>query len=60
MHTQVMSDAMIRVPAEVRDRLAVIAESHGVSIRSLVQARRASRMVSLRVSCAGLCPVGLS
>ncbi|WP_236071240.1 Arc family DNA-binding protein [Streptomyces cinereoruber] len=51
---------MIRVPAEVRDRLAVIAESHGVSIRSLVQARRASRMVSLRVSCAGLCPVGLS
>ncbi|MEU3604583.1 hypothetical protein AB0E83_03875 [Streptomyces sp. NPDC035033] len=32
-----MSDAMIRVPAEVRDRLAVIAESRGVSIRSLVQ-----------------------
>lgn len=28
---------MIRVPAEVRDRLAVIAESRGVSIRSLVQ-----------------------
>ncbi|MFF3555874.1 hypothetical protein ACWD4V_21715 [Streptomyces tsukubensis] len=32
-----MSDAMIRVPAEVRDRLAVIAESRGLSIRSLVQ-----------------------
>ncbi|AWZ09556.1 MULTISPECIES: hypothetical protein [unclassified Streptomyces] len=32
-----MSDAMIRVPAEVRDRLAVIAESRGTSIRSLVQ-----------------------
>ncbi|MFE0420983.1 hypothetical protein [Streptomyces sp. NPDC058953] len=32
-----MSDAMIRVPAEVRDRLAVIAESRGMSIRSLVQ-----------------------
>ncbi|MEV8321301.1 hypothetical protein AB0Q95_44865 [Streptomyces sp. NPDC059900] len=32
-----MSDAMIRVPAEVRDRLAVLAESRGMSIRSLVQ-----------------------
>ncbi|MEU3772601.1 hypothetical protein AB0F11_05180 [Streptomyces sp. NPDC032472] len=32
-----MSDAMIRVPAEVRDRLAVIAESRGTSIRALVQ-----------------------
>lgn len=32
-----MSDAMIRVPAVVRDRLAVIAESRGTSIRSLVQ-----------------------
>ncbi|GGX79767.1 hypothetical protein GCM10010358_37540 [Streptomyces minutiscleroticus] len=28
---------MIRVPAEVRDRLAVLAESRGTSIRSLVQ-----------------------
>lgn len=28
---------MIRVTAEVRDRLAVIAESRGTSIRSLVQ-----------------------
>ncbi|KPI01701.1 hypothetical protein OK074_5532 [Actinobacteria bacterium OK074] len=32
-----MSDAMLRVPAEVRDRLAVLAESRGTSIRSLVQ-----------------------
>ncbi|MFC8866176.1 hypothetical protein ACFUAC_00590 [Streptomyces sp. NPDC057148] len=32
-----MSDAMIRVPAEVRDRLAVIAEARGMSIPSLVQ-----------------------
>ncbi|MFE1954926.1 hypothetical protein ACFW9D_31165 [Streptomyces sp. NPDC059524] len=32
-----MSDAMIRVTSEVRDRLAVIAESRGTSIRSLVQ-----------------------
>ncbi|GAB3167643.1 hypothetical protein [Streptomyces incanus] len=32
-----MADAMIRVPAEVRDRLAVIAESRGTSIRTLVQ-----------------------
>ncbi|MFI1199193.1 hypothetical protein ACH4VR_06960 [Streptomyces sp. NPDC020883] len=32
-----MSDAMIRVSAEVRDRLAVLAESRGTSIRSLVQ-----------------------
>lgn len=36
-YTPAMSDAMIRVPAEVRDRLAVIAESRGTSIRSLVQ-----------------------
>ncbi|MGW0733688.1 hypothetical protein [Streptomyces sp. NPDC002851] len=32
-----MSDAMIRVPTEVRDRLAVLAESQGTSIRALVQ-----------------------
>ncbi|WP_327314688.1 hypothetical protein [Streptomyces sp. NBC_01235] len=32
-----MADAIIRVPAEVRDRLAVIAESRGTSIRSLVR-----------------------
>ncbi|MFG2880609.1 hypothetical protein ACGFYU_37305 [Streptomyces sp. NPDC048337] len=32
-----MSDAMIRVPAEVRDRLAAIADSRGTSIRALVQ-----------------------
>ncbi|MGE7391476.1 hypothetical protein ACQKM2_39010 [Streptomyces sp. NPDC004126] len=32
-----MSDAMIRVPAEVRDRLSIIAESRGTSIRALVQ-----------------------
>ncbi|MFD8416099.1 hypothetical protein ACFV2Q_30855 [Streptomyces sp. NPDC059650] len=32
-----MSDAMIRVPAEVHDRLAVIAESRGTSFRALVQ-----------------------
>ncbi|MEU6521403.1 hypothetical protein ABZ892_00815 [Streptomyces sp. NPDC046924] len=32
-----MADATIRVPAEVRDRLAVIAESRGTSIRALVQ-----------------------
>ncbi|WP_406727741.1 hypothetical protein WJ438_28410 [Streptomyces sp. GD-15H] len=32
-----MADAMIRVPAEVRDRLAVIAKSRGTSIRTLVQ-----------------------
>lgn len=28
---------MLRVPAEVRDRLAVIANARGVSIRTLVQ-----------------------
>ncbi|MFE3583989.1 hypothetical protein [Streptomyces vinaceus] len=32
-----MSDAMIRVPADVRDRLAAIADSRGTSIRALVQ-----------------------
>lgn len=32
-----MSDAMLRVPAEVRDRLAILANARGVSIRTLVQ-----------------------
>ncbi|MDT0318313.1 hypothetical protein [Streptomyces millisiae] len=32
-----MPDVMIRVPDHVRDRLAVLAEARGVSIRSLVQ-----------------------
>ncbi|MFG3310003.1 hypothetical protein [Streptomyces wuyuanensis] len=32
-----MADAMIRVSAEVRDRLAVLAESRGTSIGSLVK-----------------------
>ncbi|TDC77460.1 hypothetical protein [Streptomyces hainanensis] len=32
-----MSDVMIRVPDHVRDRLALLAEARGVSIRSLVQ-----------------------
>jgi len=32
-----MSDAMIRVTADVRDRLAVLAEARGTSIRALVQ-----------------------
>jgi len=32
-----MSDAVIRVPAVVRDRLAVIAEFRGMSIRRSVQ-----------------------
>ncbi|MEV0260040.1 hypothetical protein AB0I49_01660 [Streptomyces sp. NPDC050617] len=32
-----MGDVMIRVPAEVRDRLAVLAEARGSSIRSIVQ-----------------------
>ncbi|NED81019.1 hypothetical protein G3I76_13100, partial [Streptomyces sp. SID11233] len=31
------NDVMIRVPAAVRDRLAVLAESRGVSIRALVE-----------------------
>lgn len=37
MYTRSMADAMIRAPTEVRDRLAVIAESRGISIRALVQ-----------------------
>ncbi|TDC27578.1 hypothetical protein E1265_01415 [Streptomyces sp. 8K308] len=32
-----MPDVMIRVPDHVRDRLAVLAEARGTSIRSLVQ-----------------------
>ncbi|WP_405613178.1 hypothetical protein OG292_13170 [Streptomyces sp. NBC_01511] len=32
-----MTDAVLRVPVAVRDRLAVIAESRGTSIRQLLQ-----------------------
>ncbi|MET9441588.1 Arc family DNA-binding protein [Streptomyces sp. NPDC006610] len=32
-----MSDVMIRVPAEVRDQLAAVAESRGTSLRALMQ-----------------------
>jgi hypothetical protein len=32
-----MTDVMIRVPEHVRDRLAVLAEAQGTSIRALVQ-----------------------
>ncbi|WP_267243581.1 hypothetical protein [Streptomyces sp. PR69] len=39
-----MSDAMIRVPAEARARLAVIAESRGTPIRSLVQELAETRL----------------
>ncbi|MDX3136116.1 Arc family DNA-binding protein [Streptomyces europaeiscabiei] len=33
-----MSDVMIRVPAEVRDQLAAVAEARGTSLRALMQA----------------------
>ncbi|MCP3821444.1 hypothetical protein NLX86_26125 [Streptomyces sp. A3M-1-3] len=32
-----MSDVMIRVPAEVRDRLAVLAEARGTSMRAVIE-----------------------
>jgi predicted transcriptional regulator len=32
-----MADVMIRVPDAVRDRLAVLAEARGTSIRALIQ-----------------------
>ncbi|MEV1067292.1 Arc family DNA-binding protein [Streptomyces sp. NPDC050263] len=32
-----MADVMIRVPAEVRDQLAAVAESRGTSLRALMQ-----------------------
>ncbi|MER5749813.1 Arc family DNA-binding protein [Streptomyces sp. NPDC002088] len=32
-----MSDVMIRVPAEVRDQLAAVAEARGTSLRALMQ-----------------------
>ncbi|MEV2217366.1 Arc family DNA-binding protein [Streptomyces sp. NPDC050997] len=32
-----MSDVMIRVPAEVRDQLAAVAEARGISLRALMQ-----------------------
>lgn len=36
-YTAVMADVMIRVPDSVRDRLAVLAEARGTSIRALIQ-----------------------
>ncbi|MGX1909838.1 hypothetical protein ACWIID_13350 [Streptomyces phaeochromogenes] len=32
-----MSDVMIRVPADVRDQLAAVAEARGTSLRALMQ-----------------------
>jgi hypothetical protein len=32
-----MSDVMIRVPAEIRDRLAVLAEARGTSMRAVIE-----------------------
>ncbi|MFD9326431.1 Arc family DNA-binding protein [Streptomyces sp. NPDC060065] len=32
-----MPDVMIRVPAEVRDQLAAVAEARGISLRALMQ-----------------------
>ncbi|WP_210585579.1 Arc family DNA-binding protein [Streptomyces sp. GESEQ-35] len=32
-----MSDVVIRVPAEVRDQLAAVAEARGISLRALMQ-----------------------
>ncbi|WP_405647102.1 Arc family DNA-binding protein [Streptomyces sp. NBC_00019] len=32
-----MADVMIRVPAEVRDQLAAVAEARGTSLRALMQ-----------------------
>jgi hypothetical protein len=36
-YTCAMSDVMIRVPAEVRDQLAAVAEARGTSLRALMQ-----------------------
>lgn len=36
-YTPRMSDVMIRVPAEVRDQLAAVAEARGTSLRALMQ-----------------------
>lgn len=36
-YTGPMSDVMIRVPAEVRDQLAAVAEARGTSLRALMQ-----------------------
>ncbi|GAB2982089.1 hypothetical protein GCM10023080_055360 [Streptomyces pseudoechinosporeus] len=36
-YTRPMSDVMIRVPAEVRDQLAAVAEARGTSLRALMQ-----------------------
>lgn len=36
-YTACMADVMIRVPAEVRDQLAAVAEARGTSLRALMQ-----------------------
>ena len=36
-YTDGMADVMIRVPAEVRDQLAAVAEARGTSLRALMQ-----------------------
>ncbi len=36
-YTRDMSDVMIRVPADVRDQLAAVAEARGTSLRALMQ-----------------------
>lgn len=36
-YIQGVSDVMIRVPAEVRDQLAAVAEGRGISLRALMQ-----------------------
>lgn len=44
MYTDPVSDVMIRVPAEVRDQLAAVAEARGMSLRALMQDIAASTL----------------
>ncbi|WP_416977133.1 Arc family DNA-binding protein [Streptomyces sp. T028] len=48
-----MSDVVIRVPAEVRDQLAAVAEARGTSIRALMQEIAAQTLTPEQIMEAG-------
>ncbi len=48
-YTDLVSDVMIRVPAEVRDQLAAVAEARGTSLRALMQDIAAQTLISEQI-----------
>ena len=44
-----MADVMIRVPAEVRDQLAAVAEARGTSLRALMQGIAAETLTPAQI-----------